>query len=474
MANLWKIANGAISAEVVNRFSSTTSSIVNTTTLDASANSLRTRPLTPGLKPNSFLAGEAGGFAAPATGTAVSGAAINAVSSIAGNTPIGGALNTILAGGNLNDVVSNVVGNVAGGILNDALRSLPPELQQIFGDAFGQAFNSAAGTTTFIPPITTDSFLQSLQGGLSQINSPVTGNALGGGIGNLLNSTGLTGALGSLAGGLGGALGNSVGGALSGMAGALGNMAGQLAGGLGSAISSIPGVGPAFETFSGAVGGFVNNIGNAFAALPPNQQQLVGGLVVNVGANIVNNVIRKPTISSDNSANIRKNLSFNDSPVGNCESIASAATAMDKLVYPVTKDNSFADVATKCKVASNELRKCIRNVDGSFQFINNTDRALSDANNTFFVGNNTATITTLSFEQSLQQQQLAVYQDNLFAANSLYGSRGGALYKDLCSKRVPSTPDTRDYYTELATAGKLVVFLTLVNEFLSVYNGKTV
>jgi hypothetical protein len=44
----------------------------------------------------------------------------------------------------------------------------------------------------------------------------------------------------------------------------------------------------------------------------------------------------------------------------------------------------------------------------------------------------------------------------------------------LCSKRVPSTPDTRDYYTELATAGKLVVFLTLVNEFLSVYNGKIV
>ena len=189
---------------------------------------------------------------------------------------------------------------------------------------------------------------------------------------------------------------------------------------------------------------------------------------------IINNAIKKPKVSDTDSANIRKNLKFNDNPAANCNTIASTATTMDKLIYPVTKDNTFADVATKCKVASNELRKCMRNVDGSFQFINNTDRALSNANNTFTVGNNTAIITTLTFEQSLQQQQLAVYQDNLFAANSLYGERGSALYKDLCSKQIPSTPDTRDYYTELATAGKLVVFLTLVNEFLSVFNGKTV
>jgi len=116
--------------------------------------------------------------------------------------------------------------------------------------------------------ITFDSFLQGLQGSLSSIlQSGLDGllSKLPAGISDLLNSTGLTGALSGMVDQLSSGLSN----ALGQMAGALQGAAQQLASGLGEAISSIPGIGPVFDSFTSNLGALTQNLSTAYSNLSP-------------------------------------------------------------------------------------------------------------------------------------------------------------------------------------------------------------
>lgn len=193
-----------------------------------------------------------------------------------------------------------------------------------------------------------DSFLQGLQGGLSSIAGSALGGILGklpGVMGDLLSSTGLSGALGSALGAIDGAIGNAIGA----VSGALGDMAGKLAGGLGAAISGIPGVGPVFDQFSRGVGDFTKNLSGALNSLPPDLQKVLGGAAAQVGANLVGKIFNKPRVTSKAGKQIAKDIIFNDNPVGQLNNMASLAKQIDKKTFKTTNDPTFANVATACK-----------------------------------------------------------------------------------------------------------------------------
>ena len=164
-------------------------------------------------------------------------------------------------------------------------------------------------------------------------------------MGNLLSSTGLSGALGSALGAIDGAIGN----ALGAVSGALGDMAGKLAGGLGAAISGIPGVGPVFDQFSRGVGDFTKNLSGALNSLPPDLQKVLGGAAAQVGANLVGKIFNKPRVTSKAGKQIANDIIFNDNPVGQLNNMASLAKQIDKKTFETTNDPTFANVATACK-----------------------------------------------------------------------------------------------------------------------------
>tara|TARA_R110000772_G_scaffold53308_12_gene122110 strand:- start:3928 stop:5211 length:1284 start_codon:yes stop_codon:yes gene_type:complete len=208
--------------------------------------------------------------------------------------------------------------------------------------------------TTNTVELMKDSFLQGLQGGLSSLIGSGLAGILGnlpGVMGNLLSSTGLSGALGSALGAIDGALGN----ALGAVSGALGDMAGKLANGLGAAISSIPGVGPVFGQFTKGIGEFTKNLTGALNGLPPNLKGALSNAAFNVGANLVGKLTNKSNITSSVGKNIANKILFNDDPRAQLNNMANLAKQIDRKTFKNTNDPAFADMASACKKCAKQF-----------------------------------------------------------------------------------------------------------------------
>lgn len=341
---------------------------------------------------NSSIVDEFGGNSASQSGRDFGGGAVSAprgnslVGGLVGNLVSNG-INIALNGGNLQDVITGTLNEAVGGLLNNVLSQLPPEIAGVFQQAFGDlaaglglSLGGAGGAAPFVPPTSPDTYLQGVQGSLSsvggglatQLPAAIGQGALGAGFAGALG--GLTQNLGAVAQNLGNTLGNSLGNALGGMAEGLGQAAGQLASGLGDAIGNIPGIGPAIQNFTSAVGNFTSNVGGAFNALPGPGQAIVGAAIGAVGSNLLCKKTKKPVVSSEDQQTVRDNLKFSDNPIGNADSIASAASQLDKLIYGQTKNDTFAKLAASATNTSNQLKRCIRFEDGSYVFVEAVER----------------------------------------------------------------------------------------------------
>ena len=302
--------------------------------------------------------------------------------------------------------------------------------------------------------ITLDSFLQGLQGSLSSIlQQGLSGllSKLPAGIQDLLNSTGITGALSGLVENLSPALSD----ALGQMAGALGDAASQLAGGLGDAISNIPGVGPVFDNFSQNLGAFTDNLSEAYGNLSPALQAGVDGLVAGAGASLVNklNIPGLPNIDPVAAGATVAGLRFATNPAVDLGNLGEAAKQLHEKTFGNTGNNIFATIASNAFRSSREMQTAIQPSDdrGGFQFVNSIEQAQSDITKTHVVKDGAVVDTPQTFADTLnsvQRQSFETYQRIAF--NRIQDDRIPQLYEELITVGTPATPATRDLYNTLS------------------------
>lgn len=219
--------------------------------------------------------------------------------------------------------------------------------------------------------ITIDTFLQSLAGSLSSIIGGALSNILGSlpsTVQGLLNSSGLMGALGGMVNNLSQGLSN----ALGSLAGKLQEVGGQLFQGLGNLISSIPGIGPVFDKFSGAVGKLVTNVSEAYGKLDPFLKAGVDGAIGAVGATVLNkvNIPGLNNIDPLIAGGVTAALSFGTNPQVSLNDLSLQARSMDRQTFPTTRNQIFSDLSSACTRAAQEIGKCITPKGNGFGFLN--------------------------------------------------------------------------------------------------------
>lgn len=306
--------------------------------------------------------------------------------------------------------------------------------------------------------ITFDSFLQGLQGSLSSIlQSGLDGllSKLPAGISDLLNSTGLTGALSGMVDQLSSGLSN----ALGQMAGALQGAAQQLASGLGEAISSIPGIGPVFDSFTSNLGALTQNLSTAYSNLSPALQAGVDGLVTGVGANLINkiNIPGLPNIDPQLAGGAVAALRFASNPAVDLGNLSDAARSLHEKVFGQTGETVFASVASTARRSANEMNKVVQrsSTGGGYEFVKSVDEAQSNINQTYAIQEGAVVSTPQTFADTLnsvQRQSFETYQR--IALNRLQDDRTPALYEELVTSGAPASPATRELYTNLSANDK--------------------
>ena len=396
---------------------------------------------------------------------------------------ITGALNTAIASSGIADTLNNAAAQ-----LGVALPGVPglPALggSSISGASGGAAASARAGVarpTTILDPtgaevtITTDSFLQSLQGSLSSIaGAGGLGGILGGAIQGLLNSTGLTGALGGLVQGLSAGLSN----ALGGLTQALGNAAQGLMQGLGNAIQSIPGVGPILGNMSNAISGFAGNLSSAYSNLPTAAQAGINGAIAAVGANVVNrlDIPGVPRINPTVAGVATAALKFADNPAAQLNQIATSARELDRKTFGETRDPTFANIASAASRASREMaNNTQRDANGNFTLIQDKDQAQASINRTQVVINGELQPASNSFVDnlnSIQLQSFETYDRIIRSRFSSYGGTAPALaaqaYREYIEFESLRTPDTKLFINTIDyTDAQLIK--QLADRFLTFY-----
>ena len=381
---------------------------------------------------------------------------------------ISGALNTAIASSGIPDALNNAAAQL--GVALPGVPGLPAlggglggfSLSGASGGAAAGARAGVARPTTIVDPagqevtITTDSFLQSLQGSLSSISGASgLGGILGGAIQNLLNSTGLTGALGGLVQGLGAGLSN----ALGGLTQALGNAAQGLMQGLGNAIKSIPGVGPVLGNMSNAISGFAGNLSTAYGNLPTAAQAGINGAIAAVGANVINrlDVPGVPRINPTVAGVAAAALKFADNPVVQLNQIATTARDLDKRTFGETRDPTFANVASAAARASKEMQQFVqRDASGEFRLIQDPDDAKANIVNTQIIRNNELYPVSNSFVENLNSIQLQSFETYERILQSKFTSYGGTApqlatvaYREYIEFGNLRTPDTKLFITQI-------------------------
>jgi hypothetical protein len=400
---------------------------------------------------------------------------------------ISGALNTAIASSGIPDALNNAAAQ-----LGVALPGVPglPALGGGFGglSPSGASGGAAAGAragvarpTTIVDPagqevtITTDSFLQSLQGSLSSISGASgLGGILGGAIQNLLNSTGLTGALGGLVQGLGAGLSN----ALGGLTQALGNAAQGLMQGLGNAIKSIPGVGPVLGNMSNAISSFAGNISSAYSSLPTAAQAGINGAIAAVGANVVNrlDIPGVPRINPAVAGVATAALRFSDNPAAQLNQIATSARELDRKTFRETRDPTFANVASAASRASREMSNAIqRDASGNYQLIQDNEQAAANINKTQIVINGELQPASNSFVDNLNSIQLQSFQTYEKILNSRFTSYGGnapnlatQAYREYIEFNSLRTPETKVFINQIDLNDSRLI-KQLADRFLTFY-----
>lgn len=318
--------------------------------------------------------------------------------------------------------------------------------------------------------ITIDSFLQSLQGSLSSIlQSGLQGllSNLPAGIQDLLNSTGLTGALSGMVDQLSAGLSD----ALGQMAGALQGAAQQLASGLGEAISSIPGIGPVFDGFTQSLGAFTENLQGAYNNLAPALQAGVDGLITGVGANLVNelNIPGLPRLDPAAAGATVAGLRFATNPAVDLGNLSEAARQIHDRVFQQTGATIFAGIASAASRSSRQMSTVVQQSnEGNYQFVNSVEKAESNANQTYVVENETIVDIPKTFADTLnsvQKQSFETYQRIAF--NRIQDARTQFLYEELVTRGEPATPATRELYTNLSTQDRIFIdnLVTRFNNF---------
>lgn len=238
--------------------------------------------------------------------------------------------------------------------------------------------NYTEPNTTIILPngqeveITRDSFLQGLVGSLSDIlGQGLSGllDKLPGAIGDLLNATGLSGALSGLVGGLSESLGQ----ALGDFTGALGDAAQGLLGGLGNAISEIPGVGPVFDQVTSDLGAFTDNLSAAYGGLDPTGKALVDGAIGAVGANLLNkvNIPGLDNIDPVAAGAVTAGLSFVTNPAVQLNTLANSAEQLSERIVGQINDPTIQNLASTARRAAREMAPALEQAPtGNWQFRN--------------------------------------------------------------------------------------------------------
>lgn len=214
-----------------------------------------------------------------------------------------------------------------------------------------------------------DTFLQSLQGSLSSILNGALNNLLSSlppVMQDLLNATGLTGALSGLVDQISSTVSQAIGSLTDSLAGAVQHIAGDI----GNAITSIPGVGPVIDSFGSAVGNLTENLQAGFAGLPADLQGFVEDQVGNVGASILRAPNLHSIIPNTIQDGILRQLNFPENPVGNLDQIAGAAREMDRAFFPQTGNPIFADLGARANEAGQQLAGIIEQRGQGFGFRN--------------------------------------------------------------------------------------------------------
>ena len=312
--------------------------------------------------------------------------ASQAIGNITSRMPpvVGAAVNGLLSGQSIGQVVKGV----AGGIISNALNQIPGGIGDFFRQAVGGAlgregfsFGGLPGSSTQLRPastaitdftnanvdITIDSFLQGVAGSLSSTGSGMSGNIFGSAMGTMLAGTALSGALGAVTSNLSPGLGN----AMNGFASSLGNAVGKLTGSVGEGLTKIPGVGPILGNVTRDLDRFSNNIGLGIGGVPITGQQILGGVVLGVGANIIGKKLRKPKVSPKDQREIRRNIEFRDNPAAQLETISTSCRRLGKKTTKQLNDPVFDLLAQRAKKASKEMKRClVKKSNGRYGFKN--------------------------------------------------------------------------------------------------------
>ena len=318
-----------------------------------------------------------GGSISKAAGTAlnqtVRGVANQAIGNVVSRMPpvVGAAVGGLLSGQSLGQVVKGI----AGGLINNALNQIPGGIGDFFRQAIGgglaqSGFSFAglpASRTQLLPAdtvikdvtdeeveITIDTYLQGVQGSLSSTGSGLSPNIFGSSIGNMLAGSAISGALGAVTSSLSPGLGN----AMNNFAGSLGNAVGKLTGDIGEGLTKIPGVGPVLGQVNKDLDSFSKNIGFSIGGVPVSGQQILGGVVLGVGANIIGKKLRKPKVSNQNQNTIRRNMEFRDNPAAQLENISNSCKRLGNKTKELN-DPAFRALSQSAKRASKEMRKCL-------------------------------------------------------------------------------------------------------------------
>lgn len=319
--------------------------------------------------------------------------------------------------------------------------------------------------------ITIDSFLQGLQGSLSSVlQQGLSGllSKLPGGIQDLLNSTGLTGALSGMVNQLTAGLGD----ALGKMTSALQGAASQLASGLGNAISNIPGVGPVFDSFTQNLGSFTDTLKTAYTGLPPVLQAGVDGVVTGVGASLLNkvNIPGLPNIDPVLAGSTVAALRFATNPAIDLSNLSDAAKNLHQKIFDQTGSTVFADIAGTARRSSQEMNKVIQQTPtGDYSFVKSIEEAESDVTQTHVIQNGTVINTPQTFVDTLnsvQAQSFETYQR--IALDRLDDERAPQLYEELVTNGSPATPTTRELYTNMTVEDRKF-FDNIVTRFNNFY-----
>lgn len=165
---------------------------------------------------------------------------------------------------------------------------------------------------------------------------------------------------------------------MDGFASSLGQAAGKLTGSIGAGMEKLPGVGPLVANVNKSLDSFSKNIGLGIAGVPIQGQQIMGGIVLGIGANIVGNKIKKKRIADKDAEIIRRDMEFKDNPAAQLNTIATQCHRLGTKVDGTLNDPAFSILAQDAKRASNEMSKVIlRKSNGRYGFKNSiTDEQL--------------------------------------------------------------------------------------------------